>query len=180
VQRRGPYTLLGWSFGGLVAHAMATQLQEMGEQVGLLAILDGYPQRTGAFIADKNRMSGPMLRELNEVALPSLAAGGRDGLSDAVRVNIQKLLFNAGRLGRTHQPGRFDGDLLLFVAALDRPPTLPAAQAAEIWRPYIGGDIRSHQLNCSHYKMMQPENLSEIGRVLSAELIEAATELRKA
>ena len=30
VQPAGPYNLLGWSFGGLVAHAIATQLQEAG------------------------------------------------------------------------------------------------------------------------------------------------------
>ncbi|MEU5103150.1 MULTISPECIES: non-ribosomal peptide synthase/polyketide synthase [unclassified Streptomyces] len=39
----GPYHLLGWSFGGLVAHAVATRLQEQGEEVGLLAMLDAYP-----------------------------------------------------------------------------------------------------------------------------------------
>src|SRR5262249_33115221 len=52
VQPEGPYSLLGWSFGGVVAQAMATQLRDMGEQIELLAILDGYPQRAGAFIAD--------------------------------------------------------------------------------------------------------------------------------
>src|SRR6185312_2111532 len=43
IQPSGPYNLLGWSFGGLVAHAVATQLQESGEQVALLALLDSYP-----------------------------------------------------------------------------------------------------------------------------------------
>src|SRR5207344_1558020 len=43
VQPVGPYNLLGWSFGGLVAHAMATQLQSEGEEVALLALLDSYP-----------------------------------------------------------------------------------------------------------------------------------------
>ena len=45
VQPVGPYNLLGWSFGGLVAHAIATQLQSMGEEVALLALLDSYPVR---------------------------------------------------------------------------------------------------------------------------------------
>jgi amino acid adenylation domain-containing protein len=170
VQPQGPYRLLGWSFGGLVAHAMATGLQSQGEQVDMLAILDGYPQRTGAFIADKDRMSGPMLRELNEVAIPALPAAGQAPISDATRVNVQKVLTNAGRIGRTYEPGRFDGDLLLFVAVLDRPPSLPAGEAGDNWKPYIAGEVRSHQVNCSHYKMMQPEALSEIGRVISAEL----------
>ncbi len=42
IQPHGPYNLLGWSFGGLVAHAIATQLQSMGEEVALLALLDSY------------------------------------------------------------------------------------------------------------------------------------------
>src|SRR5262249_30176862 len=45
VQPAGPYNLLGWSFGGLAAHAIATRLQEQGESVALLALLDSYPNK---------------------------------------------------------------------------------------------------------------------------------------
>jgi thioesterase domain-containing protein len=34
VQPTGPYHLLGWSFGGAVAHAIAVRLQHQGESVG--------------------------------------------------------------------------------------------------------------------------------------------------
>ncbi|MEI5519541.1 beta-ketoacyl synthase N-terminal-like domain-containing protein [Streptomyces brasiliscabiei] len=40
IQPEGPYRLLGWSYGGMVAHAMATTLQGEGERVELLAMLD--------------------------------------------------------------------------------------------------------------------------------------------
>ncbi|MFF5336580.1 amino acid adenylation domain-containing protein [Streptomyces sp. NPDC013181] len=43
VQPTGPYHLLGWSFGGIVAHEMAVQLQRAGQEVGLLAVLDAIP-----------------------------------------------------------------------------------------------------------------------------------------
>src|SRR5262249_21609236 len=43
IQPFGPYNLLGWSFGGLVAHSMATQLQLESDQVSLLTLLDSYP-----------------------------------------------------------------------------------------------------------------------------------------
>ncbi|WP_037880705.1 non-ribosomal peptide synthetase, partial [Streptomyces sp. NRRL F-5727] len=46
VQPEGPYHLLGWSFGGLVAHALATRLRAEGQQVALLAIMDGYPHHS--------------------------------------------------------------------------------------------------------------------------------------
>jgi thioesterase domain-containing protein len=37
---RGPYALLGWSFGGMVAVEMAVQLQAAGEEVSFVGLLD--------------------------------------------------------------------------------------------------------------------------------------------
>ncbi|MGA3164142.1 MAG: amino acid adenylation domain-containing protein [Verrucomicrobiota bacterium] len=41
VQPTGPYLLGGWSMGGVVAFEMAQQLHSQGQQVALLALLDG-------------------------------------------------------------------------------------------------------------------------------------------
>jgi amino acid adenylation domain-containing protein len=40
VQPKGPYLLGGWSLGGVIAHEMARQLQEQGEQIALLVLID--------------------------------------------------------------------------------------------------------------------------------------------
>ena len=49
IQPNGPYFLGGYSFGGVVAFEMAKQLQEQGEQVGILVLFDscrlGYSWR---------------------------------------------------------------------------------------------------------------------------------------
>jgi thioesterase domain-containing protein len=49
VQPRGPYDVVGISFGGLLAYEVARQLVADGEQVGLLALLDtrhpAFPRR---------------------------------------------------------------------------------------------------------------------------------------
>jgi thioesterase domain-containing protein len=42
-QPAGPYFLIGFSLGGLVALEMAQQLISQGERIGLLAMLDSYP-----------------------------------------------------------------------------------------------------------------------------------------
>ena len=42
VQPEGPYYLIGFSFGGLIAYEMAQQLLARGHQVGLLGLLDTY------------------------------------------------------------------------------------------------------------------------------------------
>jgi thioesterase domain-containing protein len=43
IQPHGPYRLLGTSFGGLSVFEIALQLQEMGEAVEYLAMVDTYP-----------------------------------------------------------------------------------------------------------------------------------------
>ncbi|HVH11782.1 MAG TPA: amino acid adenylation domain-containing protein, partial [Longimicrobium sp.] len=40
VQPEGPYRVLGWSFGGIVAFEMALQLERAGEEVALVGMLD--------------------------------------------------------------------------------------------------------------------------------------------
>lgn len=43
----GPYSLSGFSFGGIVAYEMARQLVEQGREVGLLALFDAYAYDAG-------------------------------------------------------------------------------------------------------------------------------------
>lgn len=45
VQPEGPYHIGGYCYGGFVAFEMASQLERQGEQVGLLAIFEGYAIR---------------------------------------------------------------------------------------------------------------------------------------
>jgi len=72
IQPHGPYLVIGYSFGGLVALEMAQSLHEVGENVALLALIDAYPdarymapgqrlrlraQRVGSRIADIQQRS---------------------------------------------------------------------------------------------------------------------------
>ncbi|MHC1480031.1 amino acid adenylation domain-containing protein [Frateuria aurantia] len=43
IQPAGPYRLLGWSLGGMVAQTMAAQLQAQGQAVEFLGLMDAYP-----------------------------------------------------------------------------------------------------------------------------------------
>jgi acetoacetyl-CoA synthetase len=43
LQSHGPYILIGYSFGGLVALEMAQRLSQQGKKVGLLVLVDAYP-----------------------------------------------------------------------------------------------------------------------------------------
>ena len=66
VQPTGPYHLLGWSFGAQLAHAIAVHLQARGQEVRLLALLDGYPPGPPASVAsaDEREMLAALLISL--------------------------------------------------------------------------------------------------------------------
>ncbi|MFD8014401.1 thioesterase domain-containing protein, partial [Streptomyces sp. NPDC059762] len=76
VQPEGPYHLLGWSFGGLVAHALATRLRAEGQQVALLAIMDGYPHRPADGTGTGSRTGAPTAPGGTPPAPPSWRPGG--------------------------------------------------------------------------------------------------------
>ncbi|WP_297007998.1 condensation domain-containing protein [uncultured Corynebacterium sp.] len=47
VQPHGPYRLLGYSFGGVLAQAMTAELMRRGEEVSWLGVMDAYPSGAG-------------------------------------------------------------------------------------------------------------------------------------
>jgi thioesterase domain-containing protein/acyl carrier protein len=58
VQPRGPYLLGGWSFGGALAFEMAAQLQEGGDEVTHLLLLDAAPPETSLAATARSAASG--------------------------------------------------------------------------------------------------------------------------
>lgn len=64
IQVSGPYQILGWSFGGVIAHEMVALLEELGEKVSFLGILDSpasYPKLNRQ--PDLNEMLGELIFE---------------------------------------------------------------------------------------------------------------------
>jgi acetoacetyl-CoA synthetase len=89
-QPQGPYILIGYSFGGLVALEMAQRLSEGGSEIGLLVLIDTYPhprymsarQRLRLGLQrSKNRISKMTSRPLNK-SIPYFL----DGLRRRLRI----------------------------------------------------------------------------------------------
>ncbi|HYO16637.1 MAG TPA: non-ribosomal peptide synthase/polyketide synthase [Thermoanaerobaculia bacterium] len=120
VQPHGPYLLGGWSFGALVALEMARQLEEKGERVGLLALIDAAPAERDA----------AELPELDEVAALQLLAGDLAGLAGRPLEIAETELAS---LAPEERPGR----LLERATALGLlPPDLSVEQVRHLTRLY--------------------------------------------
>ncbi|WP_053760259.1 non-ribosomal peptide synthetase [Streptomyces sp. AS58] len=182
VQPSGPYDLLGWSFGGLVAHAMATRLQSDGEDVARLVVLDARPEPAGtnAITQDDVALLSLALRNLlggaprppSEAALfdairerfPPLAGADADSIQAAVRVGMNNL-----RLMDRFVPGRFRGDLMLLTALSGASEGNGEGGPSAAWQPYIDGRVRERTVDCHHFEMLDA-GLPEVGWVLAAVL----------
>jgi pristinamycin I synthase-3/4 len=184
VQPSGPYYLLGWSFGGVVAHAIACLLQQQDERVSLLAILDSYPssdEREKPAMTEEEVVREYMaligLRQENLSAkvpdfATAFAAARRAGLippdfdEQVTRRMIQMMSHNSF-LERAFQSPQFQGDLLFFEAT-DKGKTHPISPQA--WVPHVTGGIEVYRINCRHHEMMDPVPSKEIGSILEKHL----------
>ncbi|MEU7227283.1 amino acid adenylation domain-containing protein [Streptomyces chrestomyceticus] len=182
VQPSGPYHLLGWSFGGTVAYAVATALEAQGEKVALLALLDTYlGGDTGEFFGEtpaaREGEDVTMRRELGAQGPPDGGGEAGDGggvaglgLDEQLLTAIREVTVNSGRLSYGYTPKRFGGDLVVFVATVNRPENSQAWDAVASWRTFVAGDIDTHDIAVDHNDMLQPAPLAQIGRVVAEKL----------
>ncbi|WP_190078552.1 condensation domain-containing protein, partial [Streptomyces daghestanicus] len=180
VQPHGPYRLLGWSLGGVVAQAIACRLQDAGEEVELLALLDAYPLRdVGEIAGEDESVLGPD----DGRATWGEGQAGKDSRAMEVRgpllENMREVIKNTVGLIRDHRPAVFRGDLLVFVATDRKTETLLATEAVASWRPYVAGDIETHEVLAAHEDMLEPAHRPVIGRVLDQKIRTAPTPARK-
>ncbi len=177
----GPYNLLGWSFGGVVAHELAIELHRRGCMVQRLILLDP-PQLPGSTLrslgveedqivdgssrpnhAAIREQAEQLINQLREVvdftALPS-------GIFDFAARNakaVQSYLLE-------HKADVFDGDMTIFLAG--RSGQMSDSSQLQNWRNYIAGDITTYSVDCTHHEMLTAESLSMYGEQLK-KLLEA-------
>ncbi|MGG1243884.1 amino acid adenylation domain-containing protein [Bacillus cabrialesii] len=187
IQPKGPYHLLGWSLGGNVVQAMATQLQNQGEEVSLVVMLDAYPNH---FLPIKEAPDD------EEALIALLALGGydpdslgdkpldfetaieilrRDGsalasLDESVILNLKNTYVNSVGILGSYKPKTFRGNVLFFRSTII--PEWFDPIEPDSWKPYIHGQIEQIDIDCRHKDLCQPEPLALIGKVLAVKLEE--------
>jgi amino acid adenylation domain-containing protein len=167
IQPKGPYYLLGWSFGGKVVHSMAVQLEQQGERVALLAVLDTTPNHL-------QRDDEPEAIEKADFYISLFARHDAENLSEAGQYLWEKtraVIQNNQRIVTSFSPRIYSGDMLFFRASVaqDAATELISPQA---WQPYVLGNVEVYDITCKHEDMELPEPTAYIGRILRQKLNE--------
>ncbi|MEE1797712.1 amino acid adenylation domain-containing protein [Streptomyces sp. JV176] len=156
VQANGPYHLLGWSFGGHVVQEMAAQLEEAGEEVAALVVVDSSPvdgRPTAGVRAD--------FAEQENTVAEALTGVEHEAYVRIVRNNTKILL--------AHRTRKTAGDLLLISGDGDT--------KADLWRPSVSGEVREHTLDCPHREMLlNSEAARQVWDIVAHELGSAETD----
>lgn len=180
----GPYRLLGWSMGGMIAFEVARSLEGQGEQVSLLALLDT------PFRIDPRTLASP---EALEALFTSDVAGilGWDRAPDGVeRQEWLAVRLDAGA-GRIEEARAEIGRRFAVLTANARlingyrprdPIAAPAVMAsaaespasAHDWQRFVGS-LELVTLPADHYALLRPPHVRRV-----ADLVKKAEPARPA
>jgi thioesterase domain-containing protein len=188
----GPYHLLGFSFGGLVAYEIAQQLHAQGAEVGLLAMLDtrqpdlmrGVPVK-GHFLQQAHyrfrllylrtyRRNGRMrylwrrFRErIQRVRYMYAASKGQGKVASSVR-NVREINYVAGV---SYSVLPYTGRVTLFRAEAD--PLERPIPADLSWGQFAADGVAIKCLPGDHGQILIDPGLSVLAAELSAALEES-------
>ena len=198
IQHDGPYHLLGWSFGGLVTHEMAAQLEAAGDEIASLTLLDAFPFKNGlaaktgvnnlwiksaqAYLGvDKDFNLDPETTDADAVVekifgdydLTATPIMRKARLDDrAIQAAVLKVVGNNLSLIERHRPKPISADMIVYRATADKTDMVSTMidHQPGAWRKHTAGRVDEIDLDVDHYGIMNVDSLREIGRRLARQL----------
>jgi thioesterase domain-containing protein/acyl carrier protein len=191
VYRAGPYKLLGWSFGGPVAHELAIELRRRGCVVQRLILLDpvlsANDTTSNQPLDEESRSESSILHlilrsssiDIPEQSGPLTYRKAEELIRQQREVvefilpprQVFEFVVENHKANRSYLqeyvPDVFDGDMIIFSA---RSENENHSSHLQIWRPYVAGDIEVHSVDCEHDEMMTAESLNKYGEQLKLAL----------
>lgn len=154
IQPKGPYFLMGYSFGGNVLYEVAHLLQQQGEEIKLLAMIDSW-----AIHSPVQQDENYFKTQLQRLKLP-------ESLLD-LAWQREKLLLN-------HVSSNLKQDMVLFKAArlLDDYQLIDCFDNG--WSICNKGKIRCYKINGDHNTIMNAENIKTILHFIHQEVVNTA------
>jgi amino acid adenylation domain-containing protein len=185
-QPQGPYFLGSWSMGVVIAYEMACQLDEAGEQIGLLALLDQGPRIPLAEPEDQAdylvqtfgkqiELSLAALRQLEpDQQIRSVWQAGRESGFILPDITLEQfhnwvtIMTTHTQAWRRYQPRPYAGRVTLF-RAVDEPrmQDLPVDMG---WGNLARGGVEIVDVPGDHLTMIHAPHVSKLAEALRLRL----------
>ena len=183
----GPYHLIGYSAGGVIAFEMAQQLKRSGAKVSMLAMIDTLTPEAALrkrgffrklwlarswrfeFFAERYRLrkSGKQLEDDCLLIEEKLRRG--EWLSpELTELHLFKQIVEAQN---RYAPARYVDGIVLFKAEDATTQYLQGGRHLG-WEAYVEGGIRVFRIPGSHNSMMQGPGLKKLALMLDRELVQ--------
>jgi amino acid adenylation domain-containing protein len=198
-QPHGPYWLGGWSAGAVTAYETARRLREEGEEVALLAIVDGpapdslrdsssvdrvqlFRNFARSAVTEDDALLDGLVNELRALPAEELVAGlsrwmtrqgGQVRYDELERVGHVMAVFEAtARAVRDYvDPPAIDAPVALFVASEGKAEdgAGPEARPAR-WRPFVRGEMSVHVIPGVHAQLVLEPSATPLAAALRGEM----------
>ncbi|WLP92120.1 non-ribosomal peptide synthetase [Gordonia sp. NB41Y] len=149
-QPSGPYRLVGWSLGGLIAHEVARQLVDAGEQVTHLALLDARTPAELQSAPDDELHGESPLRQAALQCDPD-AVRRFDERSEALAAAARGYALVTAGVGK-----------VLYLAAAENPDP-------DAWAREVGDGVEVVRVDARHAELGDPGVLKTLARLLEEE-----------
>ncbi|MFH0518034.1 amino acid adenylation domain-containing protein [Streptomyces sp. M41] len=192
-QPEGPYTFVGWCYGGTNAYAIARELEKQGEQTSVV-LIDAYPpvyvdpaDEPGRApivealalnlvwdFADERKSLDELAAMSDEEQLDYLLAlarrndylppeAGRDRIAEVVDLWVANL-----RLMWRYRPTPLSGDLTLIRATESNPELAASPELFDAWQGWAACGLRELKADGNHYTMMREPHVTRLAETISA------------
>jgi thioesterase domain-containing protein len=186
VQPTGPYRIGGWSMGGLLTHEIVRQLEQRGERVELMILLDP-PFAIAEDAADDTRITREFMADaLRSLGLPAtdqpaaevegqlawlaqaLDPSDSDRMATVEQLRRRLAVFaDHRRLIADYRPvGQVRATTVLVGAQRS-----PNARVQPDWVGILSGTLRRLDCDTDHYGLLQQPHVGDIAAQLRAEVM---------
>lgn len=162
VQPEGPYLLGGYSFGGIVAYEMASQLRAAGHDVPLLVMFDMYaPEAFNKTTGPEDHFYDPLK---NAVMRWLVKRELRKGNIRSPRLRHFHIIDNYLKAILDYHPQPYDGPVTVFKAERSQGPDDMG------WSELVTGTLDVRVLPGDHFSLIKDPGVVHLVKELSASI----------
>ncbi|MEI8055594.1 MAG: AMP-binding protein, partial [bacterium] len=144
-QPKGPYAIVGHSFGGMLAYEIAYQLYNAGENISLVAVLDTWVVN----MLDKQKKQKLKRDIIQKYQDQYESIFTEDAMAETRFIHMQNIGF-------VYKPPKFEGTINLFKANIQLPELVDIQNDTNFWSEFTNVNI--HCVNGDHDSILETNN----------------------